>query len=132
MSTSASDISSLNQVAVRRACADDAEMLIAHFTRLAREPGIFLAYTPEEAERVNVEEERASIERHDSPTSLFLVAEVACADRRIIADLDCKGDRWETDRHVTKLGMSIDEEWRNKGLGSAMVRYAIDWARKSE
>lgn len=58
-----SDRTILDTVTIRRACLDDAGKLIAHFKRLASEPGILLAYTPDEAEKVSIEDEQASIQK---------------------------------------------------------------------
>jgi RimJ/RimL family protein N-acetyltransferase len=61
--------------------------------------------------------------------SIFLVAE---AGGQIIGNLTCQGGPRQATRHVTVLGMSVAREWRDQGVGSQLMRRAIEWARASQ
>ncbi len=58
---------------------------------------------------------------HD-PNSLFLVAR---DDGKVVGQLSLRPG-WPG---VLDLGMAIDEAWRGRGVGSALMERAIEWAR---
>ena len=63
-----------------------------------------------------------------SDNSLFIVAE---ADDVVVGALTCAGGTLAADRHTTSLGMYVAKEWRNQGVGSGLMAYAIQWAAQS-
>ncbi len=113
---------------VREARPEDAEQLIARVHRLVEEPQIDIPMAPGEF-KISVEEERVILQEYaDQDNSVFLIAEV---EGRIIGSLNCRGgDRMAT-RHVAHLGMAVDREWRNQGVGTALLARALEWGRKS-
>ncbi|MGH8626479.1 MAG: GNAT family N-acetyltransferase [Gammaproteobacteria bacterium] len=62
----------------------------------------------------------------ESDNSIVLVAD---AEEQVIGILECKGGTREAMRHVTSLSMSVRKEWRNSGVGSALLARAIEWAK---
>jgi L-phenylalanine/L-methionine N-acetyltransferase len=54
---------------------------------------------------------------------------VAVADDRIIGSLSIARETGPITRHVSSLGMSVDREWRGRGIGSALLAEAFRWAR---
>jgi RimJ/RimL family protein N-acetyltransferase len=50
---------------------------------------------------------------------------VAVAEGRIVGMLHVEASRFG----FGELGMLVDRNWRRRGVGSALVRAAIDWAR---
>jgi GNAT superfamily N-acetyltransferase len=57
------------------------------------------------------------------------IALVAVHDREIIGFLTCEGGRRRKIAHVAEIGMSVREDWRRKGVGTALLAYAENWAR---
>jgi len=111
---------------IRQAVPDDAEALIVRLQGLIEEPGINFLLGPGEFS-VTVEQERGWLQQHlDSDNSIFLVAE---AGGRIIGNLSCEGGRRAAERHVGTLGISVDADWRGRGVGKALMQAAVDWAR---
>jgi RimJ/RimL family protein N-acetyltransferase len=55
---------------------------------------------------------------------------VAVAAGRIIGHLGAIREDQETTRHVATLGMAVSDEWRGRGVGSALLAAALDWARR--
>lgn len=76
----------------------------------------------------SVEDMERSLRRRDPSTGgLLLLAEDAPG--RIIADCSLNTQPRRKLAGVMTLGMLCDEGWRGLGLGGAMLRMAIDWAR---
>ena len=113
---------------VREAGPGDAEQLIAHVQRLTDEPDIDIPLAPGEF-RVTVEEERELLRDYaHSDNSLFLVAEV---ESGIVGVLNCDGGKRMAVRHCVNLGMSVAREWRNRGVGTALLVRALGWAEST-
>ena len=64
----------------------------------------------------------------ESENSTVLVAEV---DGKIVGVLSCKGGEKKGTRHATTLGISIHKDWRNQGVGRALMERAIAWAKQT-
>jgi putative acetyltransferase len=74
-----------------------------------------------------LEPKRDRIRQHLEMGNLYLVAE---ADGKIIAEFTCLVDHsYEITRHTAVLGMSVDRDYRNQGIGTRLMKAAIDWAR---
>ncbi len=112
---------------VREATPDDAEQLIAYGRTLEGDPG--LALEPGEF-NYTVEQEREILRNHaHSDNSIFLVAE---ADGDIIGCLNCTGAKRQAKRHTTALGISVHPQWRGRGVGSALMARAVEWAKSND
>jgi putative acetyltransferase len=113
---------------IREATPEDAGELIAFLKRMLGEPDIALVGAPDEF-GVTVEQERRFIaEMAGADNCAMLVAE---ADGRIIGDITCRGESRRAKQHVGVIGVTVAEGWRDQGLGSALLRAVIDWARGS-
>jgi RimJ/RimL family protein N-acetyltransferase len=112
-------------VVLRAAAADDAAEALTFFRRVAASTDQ-IATQPDETPPT-VEAERELIEqRLRTPTSLMMLATHGGA---IIGVLGF----WVAERrrlaHAGTLGISIEESWRNRGVGRAMIQATLDWAR---
>lgn len=116
------------QIQVREALADDAVAILAHLHEVLAEPEIDLLTTPDEF-RVTEDEERLMLENIAiTENCIFLVALV---DGKIVGELNCRGGRSSTTRHAVNLGMTVGREWRNHGVGTALMQHALSWAREN-
>jgi putative acetyltransferase len=57
---------------------------------------------------------------------------VALAEERVIGDLGITREKHAVLRHVADLGMSVSQEWRGRGVGSALLSKAFRWAEWAE
>lgn len=118
----------MKKVTIREAEPSDAEQLIAHVERLAEETDTDVPLAPGEF-NLTVEEEREILAGYAaSDNSLFLVAEL---ESQIVGALTCKGGTRQATRHAVTLGVSIRKGWRGKGIGTALMSRAIEWAKST-
>jgi putative acetyltransferase len=54
---------------------------------------------------------------------------LALANGRLIGSLSIAREPNPVTRHVASLGMSVDRDWRSRGVGSALISEAFRWAR---
>jgi RimJ/RimL family protein N-acetyltransferase len=120
-------------VTIREARPEDAEQLAVLWGRLIQEPGAVIRESSGEVtwaaeqEHAFAENERQKMAQYSaSGTSLFLVAEV---EGRIAGSLNLAGREGPIYGHVAALAVNVDSEWRNQGIGSALVAQAVEWAR---
>jgi RimJ/RimL family protein N-acetyltransferase len=55
---------------------------------------------------------------------------VAVAGRRVIGHLGISREEHPVTRHVASIGMMVASDWRNRGVGSALLEEAIRWGRE--
>ena len=76
--------------------------------------------TPERARRI-----RRSLRDPWTPEAANIVA---VADSKVIGSLGIAREVTRETRHVASLGMAVAEEWRGRGVGSALLAEAFRWA----
>ncbi|HEU5125500.1 MAG TPA: GNAT family N-acetyltransferase [Verrucomicrobiae bacterium] len=113
---------------IRKARPDDAEQLLRHIHRLLREPGIPIPLDPGEFV-LSVEQQRGILANaSNSASSVYFVAE---AGNQIIGEINCKCGTRRAFNHIATLGMSVNAEWRNKGVGNRLMAEAIAWSKST-
>ncbi|MGO4820541.1 MULTISPECIES: GNAT family N-acetyltransferase [unclassified Flavobacterium] len=60
--------------------------------------------------------------------SILLVAEF---NNQIIGNIDLTGSSRKVMEHTAVIGMGMKREWKNTGLGTALLTAAIDWAKEN-
>ena len=115
------------QLTLRQAVPDDAENLLAYLNQVAGESEN-LTFGPGEFEK-SLEEERDYLQQiAASPTSLYLVAEVA---GEVAGSLGFNAGKRPRLQHFGEFGITILRKYWNLGIGSHMLAYLIDWARQT-
>jgi RimJ/RimL family protein N-acetyltransferase len=110
------------RVTLRPATPDDAVAIIAAVRSRSEER----SYVLMDIYGKDAAAERAYLERLDRDRNLFLVATVDGAVVGILALLDmplCSGAEG-----TLAAGVHLVREWRGRGIGSTMLRYAVRWA----
>jgi RimJ/RimL family protein N-acetyltransferase len=114
------------QVTLRPARPDDAPAIIAAVRSTAEER----SYVLMEVYGKDAEAQREYIEHLDTAHNLFLVATVGSEVVGILALIDtliCS-----TPLPALAVGVHLVQRWRGRGIGSAMLRYALRWAKEHE
>jgi len=111
------------KVTLRPARPDDAAAIIAAVRSSAEER----SYVLMEIYGKDAAAQRAYIEGLDRERNLFLVATVDDAIIGLLALLDTNlcGEKGSG----LAAGVHIVRDWRGRGIGSAMLRYALRWAK---
>ena len=117
----------LKGIAIRQAIPADAEGYVAHMMGIASERDTYVSYTPDEA-NLPIDREAERIKRDLEIGNLCMVGQ---AEGRIIAQLGCVADHsFQITRHTAVLGMSVDRDCRNQGIGTELMERAINWAKE--
>ncbi len=116
-------LSDANRITLRPARPDDAAAIIAAVRSSAQER----SYVLMEVYGKDAATQRAYIERLDREHNLFLVATVKDQIVGILALLDSL--LCHTPEPALSVGVHIVRDWRGHGIGSAMLRYAMRWAK---
>jgi RimJ/RimL family protein N-acetyltransferase len=114
-------------VTIRQATVDDAEKLLHCVKTYVPQS----AYIPKLGHEImlTIEQEMAWIQSFlSSENSLLLVAEF---NHEIIGNIDLTGSRRQIMAHTAVIGMGMLNEWRNAGLGTALLELAIAWAKEN-
>ena len=115
------------RVTLRRVEPNDAENVVAYLYQIAGESEN-ITFGPGEFE-LSVEEERAFLRQtEESPTSFYLIAEIA---GEIAGTLSFSAGKRPRLQHAGEFGMTVLRRYWNVGIGSHMLAYFIDWARQT-
>jgi len=116
-----------NRIIVRRATAKDFVKYIRNFNKVAKEE-IYLG-----TERVSDDQKKRILEAMKDPKFLSIVAEYRKGRKyELVGSLGLAAQRNSKKlRHVRFLGMLVIERYREKGVGKALMDYAISWSRKN-
>lgn len=112
-------------LSIRKALEADAEQIILHTQKVLEESSYFLGTSLEEF-HPTVEEEKAWIQSHNQH-GLLLVAE---DNGSIVGILNFRLSTSKKFSHKGYFGMSIQEAYTNKGIGSSLIKSLIDWAKE--
>lgn len=114
-------------VTIRCAQPDEAASLLAYIRSVAQETRFFVIQ-PDEFPSAE-DQERQWIQEHlDHPGKLALVAEVA---GEIAGSLSFENGPCKRTCHTGTFGVSVRQDWRSKGIGTAMVEILLEWAEAS-
>lgn len=112
-------------VTIRQAEIDDAEKLLNCIKTYVPQSD----YIPklEQEIKLTIEQESKWINYFlKNENSLLLITEF---ENEIIGNIDLTGNRRKIMEHTAVIGML--KEWKNSGLGTALLKLAIDWAKEN-
>jgi putative acetyltransferase len=115
----------MSEIAVREAVAGDAEGVLAMLRSLLDEPHLNIS---RETFGFTLEDERVFLERmaRSERDAYF----IALFNDRVVGNIGMHGAAAPSQSHVARLGISVAEGFRGQGVGSALLRRGIDWARE--
>lgn len=111
---------------LRHAAADDAAAVLAYRIRGAADSP-YIATAPGEIRDTPADQAGWIEQFRLGQDDLLMVADPEGGGVAGLLSLRSPGRQKLS--HTTDLGMSVDAPWRGRGLGRAMMRAAIEWAR---
>jgi RimJ/RimL family protein N-acetyltransferase len=111
---------------IRRAEPADAPALVSLAEQVGREGGRWILTT--DSWRTLAEERRYLKAVHHHADAAVFVAE---EDERVVARLSLSRDPHPASRHVADLGLMVAADHRRRGIGTTLLREAVEWARAS-
>ncbi|WP_449539418.1 N-acetyltransferase family protein [Ferdinandcohnia sp. Marseille-Q9671] len=112
------------EVKIRHVTKEDAAHLLEHTKKVINE-STFLLTSPDEF-TLTVDQEEEWIENHSNQGNLLIVAEI---DGRIIGNLNFQTKKHKRLSHIGYFGISIQEEYCNRGIGRSLLTYLLQWAK---
>lgn len=76
--------------------------------------------------KITIKEEEEWIHSFIQKENCILI--IATFNGKIIGNLDITGNSRIIMQHTAVIGMGMLSEWRNSGLGTALMQYTIEWA----
>ncbi|MGY3717593.1 N-acetyltransferase family protein [Sutcliffiella cohnii] len=117
----------MSSVNIRKATLEDAEGILKH-SKVVFGEGRNLLTTVEEF-TLTIEEEEQWMEKQKRANNLVLVAEV---HNEIVGMLNATRSTRKRVQHLCQFGISIQEAYCNKGIGSQLITKLIEWAKQDE
>lgn len=110
---------------VRTALPNDANQLITYTKNILEEAPFLLTSSTEF--RITIEKQRNFLQEiHENDGKLALLAEYG---GEIIGFLDFHSGQKKRNKHQGSFGMSVKKEFRNQGVGKALLNSLIGWAK---
>jgi RimJ/RimL family protein N-acetyltransferase len=109
------------QILLRPGRMADAESTMRNANRVGREDVYILI-----EEVPNLDDERRWLSAFDGVRNALFVA---VAEGEVIGAADCHAGAFPKDRHVGGIGISIQDGWREVGLGRRMMERVLEWMR---
>jgi RimJ/RimL family protein N-acetyltransferase len=114
-------------ILIRSARPDDAPALIAHAKDVLQE-GIFGVTRVEEFNMTEAKEREWVLEHNEAAGDLVLVAD---SEGVIAGLLFFESGPRQRQLHRGALHMSVDRRWRGRGVGEAMLKVLLEWAKEN-
>lgn len=116
------------ELVIRKANSSDALRVIEYVKKVANESD-YLTFSSEEF-NMTVDEEKEYIKNINQRNNcLFLIAEVS---GKIVGNLNFNGNDRLRISHMGEFGISVVKEYWGKGVGSKLLKYLIEWSKKTK
>lgn len=113
----------IDRIIVREAVKADAEAIIIHTKKVLQENADFMGTLLEEF-KITVEQEMDWIEGHRESGMLFVTE----SHHSIVGLLSFKLSQSKRFSHQGMLGMSVQEAYTNRGIGSLLMQELLAWS----
>ncbi|MCA0458426.1 MAG: GNAT family N-acetyltransferase [Chloroflexi bacterium] len=113
---------------IREATPEDAAAILVHNDLIANEPDNGITRGP--GENMTLQEEVAYLETCRATDNWVMLIAITPMGE-VIGICGFQGGRRRATRHDGDFGISVNREWRDKGVGSALIQHLIAWAKST-
>jgi RimJ/RimL family protein N-acetyltransferase len=117
------------EIIVRTGVGDDAPGVLAHRVHVAHTSEHNVT-RPEEIDDTLDDQRKWLNDRLDRPYELFVVGVSDAHPGLVIGSIHFHSYNRQVLAHHGDFGISVDEAWRGRGVGSVLIRTLLDWARE--
>lgn len=121
---------------IRRCTLDDLDAYARHSFTVSNEKGlngiIVQPFSGEEFSESDLKEKIARRWSKEPFTEGWGVYWVALVENKIVGHIDLKSPNLKSALHRMMLGMAIEQNYRSKGLGTALLKTALNWAKEQK
>lgn len=117
-------------VVLKSPTPDDAEKLLNHLKNVFHQSYQNMNHPKNNWDNYPVEEEVKILTDFATSPSKFMIS--TFFDQKIVGNLGCFGMGGEFLKFNARIGMGLEEDFHNVGLGTAILNYAIEMAKKNE
>jgi RimJ/RimL family protein N-acetyltransferase len=114
---------------IREAQEADAPAILDYLRELTSEPALQILLSHVQALSFMLASEQEFIRQHAAANGLLLLA---LSGPRVVGTLDLMGGSRPETAHAVTLGISIATDWRDRGVGRALMTRALAWARATD
>ncbi len=115
-------------VQIRPTVLEDAAGIVAHMKRIAAEPDNGITRNVDEVR--TIDEEQTQIQLYALRDNAMQIVAVTTANA-VIGLANCSGGQRHSMQHSGGIGITVDREWRNQRIGTAMMQYLMTWAQNT-
>jgi ribosomal protein S18 acetylase RimI-like enzyme len=112
---------------IRKAAEADARRLLGYMTHIASEPINNTSVRPGIAPATETQELSVIRAHRYQPNSAIFIAEI---NHEIAGMIRCDGGSSPFDAHTITISINVLSDYRGQGLGSALIRHALEWAKE--
>ena len=116
------------EILIREARVEDAEIILAYSRKLLSEEGHNAPFAQGEFSRTIQQQAEIQKNFETEENSLQLLAFM---DDTMIGEINCIGFKRIPLRHVTVLSMSVDSQFRGRGIGAILMEAMISWVEEN-
>ncbi|WP_299213154.1 GNAT family N-acetyltransferase [uncultured Aquimarina sp.] len=115
-------------ITIRQVVSDDAEKLLKLKLKYLKNTESLPLLVNEYPN--DIHQESDMIERYQSEKNSMIL--VAVFKDEIIGNIDLTGSWRKKMQHTAVIGMGIDTQWQNQGIGTLLLQNIIDWAEENQ
>jgi RimJ/RimL family protein N-acetyltransferase len=114
----------------REAREADAQAMLDYLCELTTEPDLPILMSHERARSFTLESEEELVRQHHNRSNAHWL--LALDGRRIIGMVQMIGGGREESAHCVRLGISVAQDWRSRGVGRELMTRAVEWGRLAD
>ncbi|MGZ3794588.1 MAG: GNAT family N-acetyltransferase [Bdellovibrio sp.] len=123
------ELKNRKKIILKSPIPENAQLLLDHLKNVFHQSYQNMNFPKNNWDHFPVEEEAKILTDFSTSNSKFMIS--AFDEERIVGNIGCFGMGGEFLKHNARIGMGLEKEYHNIGLGTAMLNYAIETARQN-